>query len=80
MAKAYLHHGAGVVIGETAEIGNNVTIIRMHLGARKEKGKRHPTIGNTVRYISAKVLGSSHRRDNVKIGANSVVLKDKSKN
>ncbi len=74
----FIDHGAGVVIGETAEIGNNVTIYQgVTLGGTgKEKGKRHPTIGNNV-VISAgaKVLGSFKVGDNVRIGAGSVVLK-----
>ncbi|WP_066640552.1 serine O-acetyltransferase [Desulfolucanica intricata] len=74
----FIDHGAGVVIGETAEIGNNVTIYQgVTLGGTgKEKGKRHPTIGNNV-VISAgaKILGSFEVGDNSKIGAGSVVLK-----
>lgn len=74
----FIDHGTGVVIGETAEIGDNVTIYQgVTLGGTgKEKGKRHPTIGNNV-VISAgaKVLGSFTIGDNVKIGAGSVVLK-----
>lgn len=74
----FIDHGAGVVIGETAEIGDNVTIYQgVTLGGTgKEKGKRHPTIGNNV-VISAgaKVLGSITVGDNSKIGAGSVVLK-----
>jgi serine O-acetyltransferase len=75
----FIDHGAGVVIGETTEIGDNVTIYQgVTLGGTgKEKGKRHPTIGNNV-VISAgaKVLGSFKVGDNVKIGAGSVVLKE----
>lgn len=75
----FIDHGAGVVIGETAEIGNNVTIYQgVTLGGTgKDKGKRHPTIGNNV-VISAgaKVLGSFTVGENVKIGAGSVVLKE----
>lgn len=74
----FIDHGTGVVIGETAEIGNNVTIYQgVTLGGTgKEKGKRHPTIGNNV-VISAgaKVLGSFTVGDNAKIGAGSVVIK-----
>ena len=74
----FIDHGSGVVIGETAEVGNNVTIYQgVTLGGTgKEKGKRHPTIGNNV-VISAgaKVLGSFTVGDNSKIGAGSVVLK-----
>lgn len=75
----FIDHGMGVVIGETAEVGNNVTIYQgVTLGGTgKEKGKRHPTIGNNV-VISAgaKVLGSFTVGDNAKIGAGSVVLRD----
>jgi serine O-acetyltransferase len=74
----FIDHGLGVVIGETAEIGNNVTLYQgVTLGGTgKEKGKRHPTIGNNVVVSSgAKVLGSFTVGDNVKIGAGSVVLK-----
>lgn len=75
----FIDHGMGVVIGETTEIGENVTIYQgVTLGGTgKEKGKRHPTIGNNV-VISAgaKVLGSIKIGNNVKIGAGSVVLKD----
>lgn len=75
----FIDHGAGVVIGETAEIGNNVTIYQgVTLGGTgKEKGKRHPTIGNNVVISTgAKVLGSFTVGDNVRIGAGSVVLKE----
>ena len=71
-------HGAGVVIGETAEIGNDVTLYQgVTLGGTgKESGKRHPTIGNDVVVgAGAKVLGSFRVGNNVKIGAGSVVLK-----
>ncbi|PKM41699.1 MAG: serine O-acetyltransferase [Firmicutes bacterium HGW-Firmicutes-8] len=75
----FIDHGTGVVIGETAEIGNNVTIYQgVTLGGTgKEKGKRHPTVGNNV-VISAgaKVLGNIKIGDNAKIGAGSVVLRD----
>lgn len=75
----FIDHGHGVVIGETAIIGNNVTLYQgVTLGGTgKEKGKRHPTIGNNVMIgAGAKVLGSVTIGDNVKIGAGSVVLKD----
>ncbi|MFZ7104387.1 MAG: serine O-acetyltransferase [Peptococcaceae bacterium] len=75
----FIDHGAGVVIGETAEVGNNVTIYQgVTLGGTgKEKGKRHPTIGdNVVISTGAKVLGSFTVGDNVRIGAGSVVLKE----
>ncbi|WP_109206910.1 serine O-acetyltransferase [Moorella sp. Hama-1] len=75
----FIDHGMGVIIGETAEVGNNVTLYQgVTLGGTgKEKGKRHPTIGNNV-VISAgaKVLGNITIGDNVKIGAGSVVLRD----
>jgi serine O-acetyltransferase len=75
----FIDHGMGVVIGETTEIGSNVTLYQgVTLGGTgKEKGKRHPTIGdNVVISAGAKVLGSITIGDNVKIGAGSVVLKD----
>ncbi|MBM7865914.1 serine O-acetyltransferase [Heliobacterium gestii] len=74
----FIDHGMGVVIGETAEVGDNVTIYQgVTLGGTgKEKGKRHPTIGNNVVVSSgARVLGSITIGDDVKIGAGSVVLK-----
>ncbi|HZW82131.1 MAG TPA: serine O-acetyltransferase [Candidatus Deferrimicrobium sp.] len=74
----FIDHGTGVVIGETSEIGDNVTIYQgVTLGGTgKEKGKRHPTIGNNVVIGSgAKVLGSFRVGDNVRIGAGSVVNK-----
>lgn len=74
----FIDHGSGVVIGETTEIGDNVTLYQgVTLGGTgKEKGKRHPTIGNNV-VISAgaKVLGAITIGDNCKVGAGSVVLK-----
>ncbi|MDW7675548.1 MAG: serine O-acetyltransferase [Bacillota bacterium] len=75
----FIDHGTGVVIGETAEIGENVTIYQgVTLGGTgKEKGKRHPTIGNNVMISAgAKVLGNIVIGNNVKIGAGSVVIKD----
>lgn len=75
----FIDHGTGVVIGETAIIGDNVTMFHgVTLGGTgKEKGKRHPTIGNNVFIGSgAKLLGNINIGDNVKIGANAVVLKD----
>lgn len=74
-----IDHGMGVVIGETAEIGDDVTIYQgVTLGGTgKEKGKRHPTIGNNVVIASgAKVLGPFKVGDNSKIGAGSIVLKE----
>ena len=74
----FIDHGMGVVIGETSEIGNNVTLYQgVTLGGTgKAKGKRHPTIGNNV-VISAgaKVLGSIEIGNNVIIGAGAVVVK-----
>ncbi|CCQ93776.1 serine acetyltransferase [[Clostridium] ultunense Esp] len=77
--KCFIDHGMGVVIGETCEIGDSVTIYQgVTLGGTgKETGKRHPTIGNHVLIATgAKVLGSIKVGDYVKIGAGSVVLKD----
>src|SRR5881296_4224572 len=74
----FIDHGMGVVIGETAEIGNYVTLFQgVTLGGTgKERGKRHPTLGNHVVVgAGAKILGGIKIGDNVKIGANSVVLK-----
>lgn len=73
----FIDHGMGVVIGETTEIGDNVVIYHgVTLGGTgKDKGKRHPTIGNNVIIgCGAKVLGPIYIEDYVKIGANSVVL------
>ncbi|HAT4072477.1 TPA: serine O-acetyltransferase EpsC [Clostridium perfringens] len=75
----FIDHGMGVVIGETAEIGDNVTIYHgVTLGGTgKDKGKRHPTIGNNVIIgCGAKILGPISIGDRAKIGANSVVLKN----
>jgi len=74
----FIDHGTGIVVGETAEIGDNVTLYQgVTLGGTgKEKGKRHPTIGNNVVVATgAKVLGSFMVGENSKIGAGSVVLK-----
>ena len=75
----FIDHGTGIVIGETAEIGKNVTLYQgVTLGGTgKEKGKRHPTIGNNVVIATgAKVLGSFKVGDHAKIGAGAVVLKE----
>ena len=75
----FIDHGMGVVIGETAEIGDFVTLFQgVTLGGTgKERGKRHPTVGNHVVVgAGAKILGGIKIGDNVKIGANSVVLKN----
>jgi serine O-acetyltransferase len=74
----FIDHGMGVVVGETAEIGHHVTLYQgVTLGGTgKERGKRHPTLGNHVVVgAGAKVLGGIEIGDNVKIGANSVVLR-----
>jgi len=73
----FIDHGSGVVIGETAEIGDDVLIYQgVTLGGTgAERGKRHPTLGNAVVVgTGAKVLGNIHIGDNVKIGAGSVVV------
>lgn len=75
----FIDHGFGVVIGETAIIGDNVIMFHgVTLGGTgKEKGKRHPTIGNNVFIGSgAKILGNIKIGTNVKIGANAVILTD----
>ena len=75
----FIDHGMGVVIGETTEIGNDVTIYHQVTlgGTSTKKGKRHPTIGNNVVIgAGAKVLGPVKIGNNCKIGANSVVIKD----
>ncbi len=74
----FIDHGMGVVIGETAEIGDSVTLFQgVTLGGTgKERGKRHPTLGNHVVVgAGAKVLGGIQIGDNVKVGANAVVLR-----
>ena len=75
----FIDHGTGIVIGETAELGKNVTLYQgVTLGGTgKEQGKRHPTIGNNVVIATgAKVLGSFKVGDHAKIGAGSVVLRE----
>ncbi|MBO5409764.1 MAG: serine O-acetyltransferase [Clostridia bacterium] len=75
----FIDHGTGVVIGETAIIGDNVTVYQgVTLGGTgKDTGKRHPTIGNNVMIGSgAKVLGPLEIGDNSRIAAGAVVLKD----
>ncbi|BCA54186.1 Serine acetyltransferase [Nitrospira sp. KM1] len=79
----FIDHGMGVVIGETAEIGDYVTLFQgVTLGGTgKERGKRHPTLGNHVVVgAGAKILGGIQIGNNVKVGANSVVLKNVSAN
>ena len=75
----FIDHGMGVVIGETAVVGDNCTIYQgVTLGGTgKHKGKRHPTIGNNVLIgCGAKVLGPFTVGDNSKIAANAVVLQE----
>ena len=75
----FIDHGMGVVIGETAIVGNYALIYQgVTLGGTgKESGKRHPTLGeNVVVGAGAKVLGNIQLGDNVRIGAGSVVLRD----
>jgi len=75
----FIDHGAGVVIGETAEIGNNVVIYQGVTlgGTRLVKGKRHPTIGNNVVIgANSTLLGPIKVGDNAVIGAGSVVTHD----
>jgi serine O-acetyltransferase len=73
----FIDHGMGVVIGETAEIGDDVLLYQgVTLGGTgKEKGKRHPTLGNHVVVgTGAAILGNILIGDNVKVGAGSVVI------
>lgn len=77
--RLFIDHGMGIVIGETCEIGDDVTIYQgVTLGGTgKEKGKRHPTLQNNVLIATgAKVLGSITIGERSKVGAGSVVLKD----
>jgi len=85
--RLFIDHGTGVIIGETAEIGDDVTIYHdVTLGGTKvtlddgktlNKGKRHPTIGNNVIVgAGAQVLGPIYVGDNARIGSNAVVLKE----
>lgn len=74
-----IDHGMGIVVGETAEIGDDVLLYQCVTlgGTGKEKGKRHPTIGNNVMVGSgAKVLGPFKVGDNARIAANAVVLNE----
>lgn len=75
----FIDHGEGVVIGETAEIGDDVLIYQQVTlgGTGKEHGKRHPTLGNGVIVgAGAKILGNITLGDNVRVGAGSVVIED----
>ena len=77
--RLFIDHGMGVVIGETAEVGDDCTLYHgVTLGGTSwDKGKRHPTLGNNVVIgAGAKVLGPLFVGDNARIGSNSVVLKD----
>ncbi len=75
----FIDHGMGVVVGETSILGDNVTLFQgVTLGGTgKERGKRHPTVGNNVVIgAGAKVLGNITVGDNVLIGGNAVVIRD----
>lgn len=75
----FIDHGMGIVIGETCEIGNNVTMYQNVTlgGTGKDTGKRHPTIGNDVLIgAGAKVLGPFKVGDGAKVGAGAIVLKE----
>jgi len=75
----FIDHGMGVVIGETAEVGDDVMLYhQVTLGGRSmERVKRHPTLGNRVTVgAGAKILGPVYVGDDAQIGANSVVVKD----
>jgi|LSQX01.1.fsa_nt_gb serine O-acetyltransferase len=75
----FIDHGMGIVIGETAEVGDDCTIYHNVTlgGTGKDTGKRHPTIGNKVLIsCGAKILGPFKVGDNARIGANAVVLRE----
>ncbi len=77
--RLFIDHGMGVVIGETAEVGEDVVIFHGTTlgGTSMDPGKRHPTVGDRVMIGSgAKVLGPINIGDDVQIGANAVVVKD----
>lgn len=77
--RLFIDHGMGIVIGETAIIGDDCTIYHgVTLGGTgKDTGKRHPTIGNNVMLgAGSKVLGPITIADNIKIGASAIVLKE----
>ena len=77
--RVFIDHGMGVVIGETAEVGDDVTLYHgVTLGGTSwNKGKRHPTLGKGVVIgAGAKILGPIHVGDGAKIGSNAVVVKD----
>ncbi|MDR2428931.1 MAG: serine O-acetyltransferase, partial [Candidatus Margulisbacteria bacterium] len=75
----FIDHGSGVVIGETAEVGDNCLIYHgVTLGGTSTRRvKRHPTVGaNTIIGCGAKIIGNIHIGQNCKIGVNAIVLKD----
>ena len=77
--RLFIDHGMGVVIGETAVIGDDCLLYhQVTLGGMSSKDeKRHPTLGNHVMVgTGAKILGNIHIGDNVKIGANCIVIHD----
>ena len=77
--RVFIDHGMGVVIGETAEIGDNVTLLQgVTLGGTSlKKEKRHPTLGNNVTVgTGAKIIGGFTIGDNSRIGAGSVVVRE----
>ena len=77
--RLFIDHGMGIVIGETATIGNDCVIYHNSTlgGTGKDKNKRHPDIGNNVIVgAGSKILGAIKIGNNVKIGANAIVLKD----
>jgi serine O-acetyltransferase len=77
--RVFIDHGMGVVIGETAEIGDDTTLYHgVTLGGTTwNKGKRHPTLGrNVVVGAGAKILGPIHVGDGAKVGSNAVVVRD----
>lgn len=77
--RLFIDHGMGIVIGETAIIGDDCTIYHQVTlgGTGKDIGKRHPTIGNNVLVgAGSKIIGAINIGDNVKIGAGAIVLKD----
>ena len=77
--KLFIDHGMGIVIGETAEIGNNVSIYHQVTlgGTGKDKGKRHPTVGDNVLIgAGARILGPVMIGNNSRVAAGSIILKD----
>ena len=77
--RLFIDHGMGIVIGETAEIGNDCVIYHEVTlgGTGKDKLKRHPTVGNNVLIgAGSKILGPINISNNVKVGAGAIVLKD----